>query len=102
MRSAYEATLRASRDARASREAARKAAHSAISAAILAYQERCKICKCADEIQAASDAYDKAITQAHDHYDQACKYTSTSISKARKARYALDATGLNGSDHTTE
>ena len=99
MRAAYSATLRASRDARLSRDAARKAAESAISAAILVHQERCKTCKCGDEIQAASDAYDKTVKEAHDHYDRTRKYASNSISKSRKARYALDAASCNERDH---
>ena len=101
-RAAYDAALRASRDAQASRDSAYKAAHSAITAAILAYQHRRKISKCGDEIKAASDAYDKTVKQAHDHYDRARKYATTSISKARKAWYYVDAASCSKSDCKTK
>lgn len=101
-RAAYDAALRASRDAQASRDSAYKAAHSAITAAILAYQQRCKISKCGDEIKAASDAYDKAVDESHNYYQRACKYANKLISKSRKAQYALNSATRNKSDYKTK
>jgi hypothetical protein len=114
MRAEYDAILIASRDARLFRDAARKAARSAIAAAIKEFERRMFLCdgyswdiagsrprKVGDEIKAASGAYDKAVKEARDHYDRVRKYAATATSKARKARYALDAASYNESDHPT-
>ena len=115
MRAAYDATLLASRDARLSRDAARKAAHSGIAAAIKEHERRMFLCdgyswdiagsrprKVGDEIKAASDAYDKAVKEARDHYERVRKYAATATSKTRKARYALDAASHNKSNRPTK